>query len=222
MNGIVRRLLALVVTCGFPACALAAPAPRPAERIIVHIPLAFNDGTPVSRSELHRLIGELSVLGAVTEYRGHGTYVDSLGRVSVEPVDHVAVTTTSPRAERIVDSVLHRIRGDLHQEAALAEVLPDPHTWEEESRVQFDVVITAQGAACDRTCTTVRRLLDDAGGGDSEYDHAGRAHLMSSVPTKLAMHVRTALRTLRLSFTEHPAAFVLVTTRAALRRRSGS
>ena len=212
MNSYLRTILALVAF-GFPACALGAPAAQPAERIIVHIPLAFNDGTPVSRSELNRLIADLRVLGPVAEHRGYGTYVDSQRRVSVEAIDHVAVTTVSPRAERIVVSMLRRMRRDLRQESTLAEVIPDPHTWrEEEPRVQFDVVIAAQGAACDRICARLRRLLDTAGGGDSEYGDGARAHVMSSVPMKCAMHVRTALRRLRLSFTEHRAAFVLVTT----------
>lgn len=190
-----------------------APARHPVEQVIVHIPLAFNDGTPVSRAELRGLLGELSVLGGPAEHPGHGTFVDSRNHVSVEPVDHVVVLTSSPSAERVVISVLQRMRRDLRQESTLAEVAPDPRNWHnEEARVQFDAVISAQGSGCDRRCTALRRLLDDAGGGDSEFDDGNRAHLMSSVPHQAASQLRAALRAMRVSFTERPAAFVLVTS----------
>ncbi len=207
-----RAVLALVLALGIPA---ASPAQAPGSvRIFVHIPLAFNDHKPAPPAERRSLLAALATLGTPVEHLGYGTYVDpKTKRVSVDPVDHVVVTTSSLRANVVVMLVLERMRRDLRQSSTLAEVVPDPRTWNgEEPRVQFDVRIRSQGTGCDHTCSAVRDLLDRAGGGDSEFDGSDGAHLMSSVPPREAARVRNALRTMALPFAERSSGFVLVTS----------
>ncbi len=211
-------MVALAVVLTFEGPALAAPSTAAAARsphavrIIVHLPLAFKDHTPVEPSMRREYVTSLAGLGPIVEHVGRGSFVDDHKRVVFDPVDHIVVISSWPWAGRVVRNVLVRMRRDLRQDATLGEAVPDPGTWRgAEHRTQFEILARPPHQPCHSICDRLHRLLDDEGGGASEYaDDRDGTHVVSSVPNARAARVRSALRHLHVRFAERPAAFLLI------------
>jgi hypothetical protein len=187
----------------------AAPAAPHAVRITVHVPLTLNDHTPVEPSLRRAYVALLAKLGPVVEHAGRGSFVDG-GKVQFEPIDHVVVVTSSPRADAVVHDVLARMRSQLAQTETLAEAAPDPSWRGEEHRVQFEVIAAPRRRSCDR-CQALHAFLGAEGGGASEFaDPRDGTHVISSVPRRAADRVRGTLRKMRVSFAERSSGFVVV------------
>ena len=216
MTSLRLAVLAVLFAVAAPpvAAPAAAPAGSPAIRIVVHIPLALNDHTPVEPTLVRDYVRSLATLGPIVEHVGRGSYADGSQRVVFDPIDHVVVTSTWPWAGAVVRKVLVRMRRDLRQDATLAEAVPDPGTWRgEEHRTQFEILAAPPHKACRSVCVELHRLLDVQGGGASEYaDDRDGTHVVSSVPKARSAYVRATLRRMRVRFAERPAAFVLVTS----------
>lgn len=194
---------------------ITAASPGEQETIVVHVPLRAHDGSPAPAQLRQSYVRALAVLGIVREVRARGSWVGAHG-VTFEPIDDVIVRTRSPRASAVVRDVLARIQRDLDQDAALAEVVPDPGSWPgAEHRRRFDARLAAHSSTA--RVDEVHRLFDDAGGGATEEDGATAIGVASSVPPAVAPVVRDALALASVRSTETSSAFVLVARRPANR-----
>ncbi|HTJ24881.1 MAG TPA: hypothetical protein VMA36_01840 [Candidatus Limnocylindria bacterium] len=223
-----RRLAcALLALAALPLRALGADDPR--VTVVIHVPLAVpqllvpaRDAYCMGESRPYRLVPapdrviegyerELRALGPVTDHDDLGTWTvgaSDLADVAFEPVDHLFVRLPLRTVPRAVPPLLHRMRRDLHQQEALAEIIDGAYPALGQVRTRISVVLP-YGDASHRAVTALHRIFGDRGrGGASQYAQADGLHVYSSVLPRDAGRIERALRAAGFRFTRGTTTFI--------------
>ena len=210
-------LLAATVLFGPLPAPAASTNPDPPVTVVVHLvldlPYALRpapDSYCLGEHRPARLIAAyertLRALGPTEDRFGLGTWTvgaSDFADVAYEPVDHVFLTAHLTAVRRTLPALLGRIRRELHQQVALAEIFGVAVPSLGSVRTRVDVRLSFGGADA-TTLTQIHRIFGDRGrSGASQAALPDGVHVWSGVPPE-------ALRGAGLTFTSGVETFVPV------------
>lgn len=190
---------------------LLARVPPPqaaAVTLVLHVPLTLNTGARIPPAIITGYQREFHALGAVVDRPGVGSWMPAgTARLTFDADDHVFITTTAARARAFLTTFLPRMRRDVHQDAALGEILDGWYggVAEERRRVEVVLPLTCQ---CEARIRAIHLLFAKAGGA-SQYDDLTGTHVYSSVMPQQAGTFVSALHRMHLESRVTRSTFVL-------------
>lgn len=221
---------AILAAAFLAACAAEARAQEPAVTVVVHVVLdvpyalhpqpdsyCFGERRPfrstsIPGATLAAYDARLAKLGPVEDRFGFGTWgagAKGLPEVAFEPVDHIFVRARPSDVAGVLPGLLRRMRLELHQQEALAEIFaarPALGT----ARTRLDVVVPFAQARF-ATLRRVHAIFDDGRrGGASQYAEADGIHIDSSPAPGAEARVEAALRSAGFSYRASAARFIAV------------
>jgi hypothetical protein len=224
-------LLAATVLFGPLPAPAASTNPDPPVTVVVHLVLdlpyalrpapdsyCLGEHRPARRGPTPvRLIAAyertLRALGPTEDRFGLGTWTvgaSDFADVAYEPVDHVFLTAHLTAVRRTLPALLGRIRRELHQQVALAEIFGVAVPSLGSVRTRVDVRLSFGGADA-TTLTQIHRIFGDRGrSGASQAALPDGVHVWSGVPPEALGHITGALRGAGLTFTSGVETFVPV------------
>jgi hypothetical protein len=114
--------LAAADCCCDPCCEIfTAEAEAELATVVFHLPLAFNDGTPVPGPQLEALLADVvDIAGGFTYYEATGGWMHE-GRLYREPVWVVKVGLEEREVEEFIGMIEERLKTEFRQEAVWVE-----------------------------------------------------------------------------------------------------
>lgn len=212
------------------AAAAPAAAPQPTVTVVVHVVLdvpqalrpapdsyCFGERRPfrstsIPNATLARYDAALGMLGPVEDRFGFGTWgAGARGRAGVvfEPVDHIFVRARAGAVAGVLLPLLARMRRELHQQEALAEIFASGPTLGQ-ARTRLDVVIPYARSRF-ATLARIHEIFDDGRrGGASQYAAADGIHVDSSPVPGAETRIERALRAAGIAYSATAARFIPV------------
>lgn len=176
---------------------------------VVHVPLRLNSGRPTPPAVIARYEREFKRLGAVVDHPGVGSWAPKPSAPpSFEPDDHVFITTTPQQARSFLVTFLPRMRRELHQDAALGEIVSGWYGDPRDERLRVEAILPLT-CFCDARLRAIHAVLAQAGGA-SQYDDLDGIHIYASVRPQRAGVIVTRLKRMQIVPNVTKSTFVLV------------
>jgi hypothetical protein len=168
--------------------------------------------TSIPAATLARYDAALATLGTVQDRFGFGSWgagATGSGGVAFEPVDHIFVRARAEDVAGVLRPLLGRIRRELHQQEALAEIFAARPALGQ-ARTRIDVVVPYARSRL-ATLLRVHEIFDDGRrGGASQYAAPDGIHVDSSPRPGREARIEGELRAAGIAFAASAARFIPV------------